>query len=494
MPMRNLLWAVVLLGWAAGIAWGADNPNDRTQYSAILLDGGKIGYALTRRQVKDAVVTTTVKLRMRMRRGPIELLTESTTVTEETVDGKPLRFESTDKMGSQVTVTQGAIADGQCEYTVSSGVGNVQKRTMPWPPEALLPEGMRLLTRAKGLKQGAKYPARAFTPSLLSAPEQEIAVGPRENVDLLGRVVPLTRLTTTINTEVGKITVVSFVDAEGNELKGVMPVMGMKVETVACDRRYALSADNPPDFLAKFLLACPAPLTADQRAGGIVYRIQPTGRADLKIASDDAQSVAPTPQGQLAVTVRPTAAPAGAKMPYAGTDPAALEALKPSVCVESDNAKIIAAARRAIGQTTDAAEAARKLEAFVGTYIRKKDLSIGYATAAEVLETRQGDCTEHAVLLAAMCKAVGIPAQVVDGVAYVEGWAGRKQVFAPHAWVRVFIDGRWVHLDAAIGYDAGHIMLSAGNGDPESFFGLVGMFGCFTVTEARPANAAPAQR
>ncbi|MCY2932210.1 MAG: transglutaminase-like domain-containing protein, partial [Planctomycetota bacterium] len=275
----------------------------------------------------------------------------------------------------------------------------------------------------------------------------------------------------------------------GECLKLISVVAGLKLEIVSCSREYALSKDNPPDFLTKLLLTGPRPLSQSEKRGPVGYRLTPKGAADLRFPSDGAQSARKQPDGSWALSVDPRVQAAHEAIPYAGRDAAALEALKPSRYVESANPKIVAAARQALGDTTDALPAARKLEAFVRTHIEKKDLSVGYASAAEVLETRQGDCTEHAVLLAALCRASGIPAQVVSGLAHVGEWAGRKDVFAPHAWVRAFIAGRWVHLDAALGYDAGHIMLGAGNGDPEGFFAILGTLGNFTLADVQPTPA-----
>ncbi|MEI7835766.1 MAG: transglutaminase-like domain-containing protein, partial [Planctomycetota bacterium] len=263
---------------------------------------------------------------------------------------------------------------------------------------------------------------------------------------------------------------------------------------VACDQRYALSEDNPLDFVAKVLLTSPRPLSTKQKRAALVYRLAPKAGADLQFPSDKSQSAQKQPDGTWTLTVDPSVAETHNAIPYTGCHPGGIEALKPSRYVESDNAKIVAAARKAIGETTDALQAARKLEAFVRTYIDKKDLSVGYASAAEVLETRQGDCTEHAVLLAALCRAVGIPAQIVDGMAHVSEWAGRRDVFGPHAWVRVYVGGRWVHLDAALGYDAGHIMLGAGNGDPDGFFAIISTLGNFTLADVQPATPAPTTR
>jgi transglutaminase-like putative cysteine protease len=123
----------------------------------------------------------------------------------------------------------------------------------------------------------------------------------------------------------------------------------------------------------------------------------------------------------------------------------------------------------------------------VANYIDNKSLSVGYASAAEVAVSRQGDCSEFAVLTAAMCRAVGIPAQVVVGVAYVEAFSGLQDGFGPHAWAQAYVGGKWVGLDSAFkssglgGYDAGHIALAIGNGDPADFFALVNTIGQFKI-------------
>ena len=83
-------------------------------------------------------------------------------------------------------------------------------------------------------------------------------------------------------------------------------------------------------------------------------------------------------------------------------------------------------------------------------YINNKSLSVGYASAAEVVESRQGDCSEFAVLTAALCRAVGIPAQVAVGVAYVQDFMGLEG-FGGHAWAQAYVgtdeqgqNGEWL--------------------------------------------------
>ena len=60
------------------------------------------------------------------------------------------------------------------------------------------------------------------------------------------------------------------------------------------------------------------------------------------------------------------------------------------------------------------------LRDLVHAHISDKHLSTAYASASETARTGSGDCTEHAVLLAAVLKARGIPARVCHGLVYVE--------------------------------------------------------------------------
>ena len=123
-----------------------------------------------------------------------------------------------------------------------------------------------------------------------------------------------------------------------------------------------------------------------------------------------------------------------------------------------------------------------KLEDFVSSYVSDKNLSVGYASALEVSQTRSGDCTEHALLLAGLGRALGIPTRVATGMAYVENWLGTQNAFVPHAWTQAFVGGKWVSYDAALsGFDAGHIALSYGDGDPWKFYEAANTIGNFDI-------------
>ena len=81
------------------------------------------------------------------------------------------------------------------------------------------------------------------------------------------------------------------------------------------------------------------------------------------------------------------------------------------------------------------------LEALVDRTIRTKSLQHGFAGVSEVLNSSAGDCTEHALLLAALLRKRAVPARIAYGFLLTE--AG----FIGHAWTEVLAGGSWFWLD-----------------------------------------------
>ena len=111
-----------------------------------------------------------------------------------------------------------------------------------------------------------------------------------------------------------------------------------------------------------------------------------------------------------------------------------------------------------------------KLVAWIQVNIKRQPV-ISLPNAISTLENRTGDCNEHAALLAAFCRAVGIPAKIETGLVYLNG------SFYYHAWNSVFV-GRWITVDALfnqIPADVTHIAFSSGNHDMQlDILGLIG--------------------
>jgi hypothetical protein len=478
------IFAVCLVLAAAGVS---NAKSEETEYYAVFMEGKKIGHLIRSRVTAGGKVTTTQEVSMQVSRADAPVKMNTTETNIETTDGKPLGFKVVQDLGGGVVSVSATVDELWIVDMTVTSMGKEQKRTFGWPSGAVMAEGIHLLQLEKGLKEGLEYSAKIFDPGSMQAIEAKIHIGPKQNVDLLGRVVALTEVKTTFKVpEGGEISNTVYVDGDLHVQKIVTPVIGtQQVEMITCTKEFALGENDVLELVDKMFIASPESLNNIESAKSVTYYLKPSGQSTkLTIPSSDNQSVEQLKEGGVIVTVRPVAAPAGVKFPYEGKDSNTLEAMKPTRFVQSDYNDIIELAKRAVGETKDAAEAVRKIESFVSGYIENKSLSVGYASAAEVAASKVGDCTEFAVLTASMCRAIGIPARVVFGIVYVKAFGGRENVFGGHAWVEAYVGDKWIGLDATRtpkGFDAGHIALAIGNGEPADFLNLAATLGQFKI-------------
>ena len=460
---------------------------EEMRFYAVMMDGKKVGYALMSRTELPGRICSTQRVKVTIARMNVPLNVIMTETHIETPKGKPLGFESIQDMSGFVMKVTGEVKpNGKVDLAISS-MGQVNKQQMDWPEGAVMSEGLNLLQKKKGLGEGSSYEVTVFSAVMLTTMPTKITIGGVEKVDLLGRVVRAHRIISEITSQAGDITEISYVDDNYKLLKSITPMMGINLELISCSKEVALSDDDVVDFFDKLVLAAPKPLADLERAQGAVYLIKPTGGREISIPNTDSQTVRKI-GNSLEVTVEPIKKVGKTSFPCKGHDKRALEALKPTIFLQSDNQEIVDLARKAVGDVKDAYTAAKRIEKFVSEYIEEKNLSVGYASAAEVAQSRQGDCSEHAVLVAAMCRAVGIPAEVVVGLVNYNDGASGKELFGPHAWAQAYIGNKWVGLDATgspRGFSAGHITLSVGSGNLDSFFDVISTMGYFKISDVK---------
>jgi hypothetical protein len=477
------LFGVIVTGLCSLIVSFADAETE-TEYMAFLLQGQKVGHAVHTRLAENGKVTTTDSLSMTLGRGGQAVTVRTQETHIETADGRPLGFEITMNLSEIEQKTTGTVQDGKAVIS-RQVMGLPQPSTVDWPEGALLNEGLRLLQLKRGLKPGDAYEVSVFRPDLMMAAKVKIEVGEKKKVELLfGKHQDLTEVKTTMQVQGQQIITTGYVDEQFKAVKTLVPMMGMTLELVACDAEFAKGENAVIDFLEKFSIASPVKLMNLKTIESAVYTLKPTTANTLQLPVSSTQTVAM--EGDKAiVTVTKMPMPPHVGFPYTGSDPEALEALKETDYIQSTDPAVMDIAKRAVGDANDIARAARQIEAFVDGYITRKDMSVGYASAAEVAQSRQGDCSEHAVLAAALCRAVGIPVRIVCGVVYADSFMGQQSIFSGHMWTEVYLDGAWYGLDATRseqqGFSVGHIALSHGNGDPVDFFGLVNTLGCFEI-------------
>ena len=125
--------------------------------------------------------------------------------------------------------------------------------------------------------------------------------------------------------------------------------------------------------------------------------------------------------------------------------------LSASVYLDTDDLMIQKLAKKGKGNAKTPKEIAKKLTKFVYRYMTNKNYGVGFATASEVARNKEGDCTEHSMLLAALGRVLDIPTRVVTGLVYANEFEDQKDVLVYHMWTQFYLDDEWVNLDAALG-------------------------------------------
>lgn len=445
------------------------------QWFSVLLDGRKIGSYTSTRLVKGDRVTTEQSLNISFDRAGTEIALGSSETSIETLDGKPIGFSSTTQLSGTETRIEGQVANGTMHLRIRNGT-QWQERDANWPQGALLAEGLRLASLKVPLETGRTHEELAFQPSSLDAIEVVSTVGRRERVSLPGGSHSLYRIEQIYTFAGTPVHNTSWIDNDRNVRKLTMPAIGVDLTMLECSQACATAANQSTDIFQRTLMPSPRPLGAKERQGSMRYTIAAIGNGPALHIAETSEQQVQNENGKLVVTVHAQA------FQQSGGSPEPADRL-PNDWLQSTAPEIVALANKATDKTHNDSERMHALESFVANYITDKNLSVGYASALQVARDPQGDCTEHAVLLAALGRALGIATRVVDGLVYSPSFGGERQVFVPHAWIQAWVEGRWRSFDAALGgFDAGHIAFSSGDGDPWRFYQGLDLLGRTRLT------------
>jgi hypothetical protein len=239
------------------------------------------------------------------------------------------------------------------------------------------------------------------------------------------------------------------------------------LESVACSAREARAPLGTAEVMARSFIELRqdgAPL-AGARSARLRLRASDGGLADLP--SGGAQRFDRIDPGSGEVTID-----LGASGPADASDASDPRYRAASVMVDSDDPAIRRLATAALeGAPTGTGERAERLRDFTWRHLSRKDLANGLASASEAAASRSGDCTEHAVLLAALLRADGIPARVAFGAVWVPRAGSVRNAYGWHMWTQALVDGSWIDLDATLGgtrFDAARLLTGTSAADGAS--------------------------
>lgn len=478
-----LLLAVLCVPATSARAQDADAVTRFDRWYVLELAGEHAGYAHTTERTKGDQIISQTDMKLTVRRGDQAITIEHQMWFVETVDGRPIEASSTLKPGAVAIIQHAKFTDDGIEMTTGQGPAARTVTHPPLPDSYLPPAAAQRLIEQQIAEGAQQITARLIDVSMGVTPiDMTMKIVGRENVQVFGKVVPAVVWEATVSNMPG-ITMHEYVDAQGRPVRSTIQLMpGMDIAMIQADEQLAKAKVDPPRVMAKTLIRPDKPIDQSRTTRSAVYR--------LSIKGDHAEPISLPRTGYQRVVWdnRSTAAVVvDLDNPVNAIDDLPTQAnLESSNMIDHKSPAVRKLLDRALPESDVAMkdyEQASKLRGFVHAYIDEKDLSVGLATAGEVAGTAQGDCTEHAVLLAALLRAQDIPSRTVTGLIYVDEFLGQSGVFGYHMWTQAWLvdvpqdgsageaggiggskgGGRWVDLDAVLfdaDFDAAHIALS----------------------------------
>lgn len=447
-------------------------------WQANFLNAAKLGYghAVVRKvsSSEGQIVRTTMIQELRIQRYGEETKETLTFSSEDSPEGKVLSFDcEAAAMGMEAS---GRVSNGFLKLTTLTK-GKATTSNIPWDDDTVGYFGLEDSLRRQPLKVGEKRRVKWFQPLLHMVSDDTLEALEEEDVDLLGEIKHLLKIK--CEGKLGKEMIRRTLWTDDTGLVWKTANIESGEENFRTTKEVAQKQDGKAfDLGTSTIVKVDRQLDQPHATQRIVYRATLKHRNPAEVFSIcGSQSVKQIDEHTAELVVRRVTAVAPEMIDPAPTKPEPADTA-PNSLIQSDAKIIQKMAYSIVGNEKDPIQIAFALEKGVREKLTNKNFSTAFATAADVARTLEGDCTEHAVLLAALLRAKKIPARVAAGLVYVQANEERKmpQGFAYHMWTEAWLNDRWVPLDATLGrggIGAAHIKLSDTNFDGVSPLGAL---------------------
>jgi hypothetical protein len=313
---------------------------------------------------------------------------------------------------------------------------------------------------------GARYRLNVFDPSIMAQRPVEVSVIARESVIIDGREWEAFK----VKTRFAGLEVLTWIGPNGERLKEE-GLMGLRLVKSTEDKaRLGIRSDPEVDLVEAVSVPSNKALAEPSNLVYLKIRFDKIDLGGLDLSTGRQRLT-----GSILEIALESNEP---KHVYKKTE---LEPhLKADLLIQSDHPTVKALAYKIVNGVQDDKLKARRIFNWVFESLDKRS-TVSVPNALDTLKVKAGDCNEHAVLFAALLRAVGIPAKVCAGLVYTRGR------FYYHAWNEVFL-GEWTTADSLMGQmpaDVTHIKFVEGGLDRQA--DMVRVIGQvkLTVLEAR---------
>lgn len=455
--MMRVTIAMLIIGLSAPLALA--QPIDVTPlvgeaWYGLYMNGRKTGFAHNELRTDDAgrvFVRQDAQFQMNMAGANQEMRVESERVY--TADGSLLTIESTISDIRGETTFLARVENGELVLDITMA-GEKKTEAKPLPQETLRDVIAKELWVRSQPAVGDSLEFALFDPAF----QQEVTgkstiLGVEERV-LEGVTTKVYRVKTRL--DIMDIDSEAYVTEHGKVLEDVtagMLTMRLEPEKVAKDVDYS----NDVIVSNAAMLDQPIPNARQRESLRLALR---GPLSEHHLFNDERQYMTDMGDHVLFVAKRPSLEDfTPAHIPI--EDEHARKWLDASTFVQSDSPELKAKAQEIVGDETNTLEITKKLCQWVFDEMHAT-YSARLTNALEVLQSLEGDCTEHSILFVGLARAAGVPAREVAGVVYVPG---NPAGFYYHQWAKVWV-GKWIDVDPTMNQwlaDVTHIKLAEGD-------------------------------
>ena len=469
---RALPWIGVVLLFVPTLRAEPTPKPVKETWDAVYIEGAKAGYFHTtvRETERDGqkLLSCIQAMRLGVKREGKVVTLRVETGDEETADGTVVGVSLTQYAGDGKLTQTGRVEDGQLVLHTSSGD---EVRKLSWDDSVIGLARQERIFADKKAKPGDQFFYLSYEPTLQVVTTVRVTVKEPEEVDVLevkgegatakaervkkkllraevapdkvkvgGRPLQLPALTVWLDSDLqvvrseteqpglGKFTVFRTTQAVAEE-EGAAPAL-------------------LPDLLISNLIPLNKAIAHPASVKEVIYRITLKGDDDPAAAfAQDARQRAENAEGD-AFNLRVRAVREPKAMPPDAEKPGE-EYLKNTYFLDCGCDAIKGLAAKIVGDETDPWRKAQRIEKWVHEHM-KVSTAVDYVPASRTAEDLCGDCRQHAMLAAALCRAAGLPARTALGLVY-DTDQDKGPVLAFHMWTEVWVKGQWMGIDAVWG-------------------------------------------
>jgi hypothetical protein len=428
-------------------------------WMGIYMEGVKVGYSHGVESVfseqgeyfKKFIMESKLKV-SRLGGAPVEIASAQESLYKG--DETPLETVVRTKMSESEIVLKAEITEEKIVF--KSGEKLIKE--MPYTDKFYLGIPIQEIIRSGELEAGKRFTFPVLDPISYSVRDSTFEVFGKEDILVLGKKMRLWHVRTELESII-PVVMEEWIDEKGNIWKSISQASFMTTTSIRMPKEKALemSPENL-DIAFSTIISSNVLFEDPLKVEKVTFKLRgiPVENAQ-GLPFDDNSQVLLESQDDF-VLIR-TASQIfkeenSLMLPITGDD--FQDELEPTTYCQSDDPEIIAAARSVVGDEKNAWRAAKKLALWVAQEMTA-NYDVGFATASEIMKNREGDCSEHTVIMVALCRAAGIPARAAVGLMYADG------LFAYHMWPEVYV-GKWVNLDAkwlAVDEESGELYTDA---------------------------------